>query len=161
MYESENISPAWLAILILSIKGYLLQSHASVDNEHLQNDTNPLTGPGCAHASISPFTRCVMDQRDEFAHLVRCIADGLDVGFPPFSWYPTNHLTIVHIIACNLCPSSRIWLLPSKNHWVPKTFKTSDVIGRRRHGCGEMNSSWVREMWFWVWIHSPSLPGIM
>lgn len=117
MYESELVSPAWLAILILPTKGIFHKNcHARVDDEHWQNDRNPLAGAGCAHARTVSFTGRITPQRHGLAYLVRGVADGLDVGFSPFSGHPTSYLTVVHVIARDLRPSSCVRLLPSKNH---------------------------------------------
>lgn len=81
--------------------------------------------------------------RRSHAYLICLITDSFDVCFSPSSWYPINYLSIVHVIASNFSTSTLIWLLPSKNHWVTKTFKTSDIIGWRWCRCCNIKSSWV------------------
>ena len=110
----------------------------------------------CSEASIKPaslirilhwqfFTTSTTWEahRRPHTYLICLITDGFDVGFSPSSWYPVDYFTIVHIIARNFSPSSLIWLLPSKNHWITKTFETGDVTGWRWWCCCNMKSLWV------------------
>lgn len=121
------------------------KSHVFVDNGHWSNDMNHLQGSGCGCACVCKWAcHHIYDATlREAIYLICLITDSFDVGFSPSSWYSVNYLAIVHIIASNFSPSSLIWLLPSKNHRVTKTFKTSDITGWRWCRCFDRNSKWV------------------
>lgn len=152
MYKSENTHTAWLAKIFLFSFVYLSQKSCHCRQRTLEKWQESLTR--CwACACMCMCVHCVhvvCQQTYDTPHywgshtyLICLITDSFDVGFSPSSWYPVNYFSIVHIIARNFSPSSLIWLLPSKNHWVTKTFKTSDIIGWRWCRCCNMKSSWV------------------